>query len=200
MPPSPRFARPSVSILSLLVAAGLAAALAACGDPAAAGDGGIDSVEGTACGGRDGIKCQPDEYCDFPRNTCGATDETGRCMPRPKDACPPPLVPERTCGCDGVVYASACDATFAGTDLDGSGACRLDPGAFACGYRQCRLGNQYCVRSTSDVVSLPDDYTCGALPAACPSPPTCACLAGQPCGSRCAGTGATGLTLTCPGG
>ena len=194
MTPSPRFARAPRSLVCLVAAAGLAAAaLAACDDPAG------PPAPGAACGGRDGVTCGPDQYCDFALNSCGATDETGRCMPRPAN-CPPQLVAERTCGCDGVVYSSACEATLAGTDLNENGTCRPDPGTFVCGYRQCRVANEVCVRSTSDVVGLPDSYTCGALPASCPSPPTCACLAGTGCGSLCQGDGATGLTLTCPGG
>lgn len=137
-------------------------------------------------------------YCDYSSNNCGATDETGRCMPRP-ESCPPLLVPERTCGCDGNVYSSPCEVALAGADLDQSGACRLDPGAFGCGYRQCKLTTQYCVRTPSDVAGTGDDHSCARMPS-CPGGESCACLAGQACGSQCAGDAAAGLTLTCPGG
>ena len=38
------------------------------------------------CGGIAGMSCGATEYCDFPNNHCGATDQTGFCMPKP-EAC-----------------------------------------------------------------------------------------------------------------
>ena len=176
----------------LLLAIGLALTLAACGDdPAEVG-------LGAACGGRTSATCGPDLYCDFPGNTCGAADEPGRCMPRPA-SCPTLFVPELTCGCDRRVYPSACDAALAGTDLNQGAACPLGRGSFACGYRQCSLVNQYCRRDPSDVAGTPDGFSCPGLPS-CPGGASCACLAGDPCGARCEGDAAAGLTLTCPGG
>ncbi|MBK9036988.1 MAG: hypothetical protein IPL61_38015 [Myxococcales bacterium] len=158
-----------------------------------------DAPSGTVCGGLAGAACGPTEYCDFAGNTCGSTDETGVCAPRPV-GCPDLLIAIPTCGCDGVVYSSPCDALAAGADLDASGSCPVPAGAFACGYAQCDLRTGYCRHDLSDVVGEPDTFTCVAVPS-CPSEfPTCACLAGEPCGDACTGVGATGLTLTCPGG
>lgn len=167
---------------------------AACADDGG-GPGGVGGT-GAACGGRSGVVCAADLYCDFSDNGCGANDATGTCAKRP-DSCPALLVPERTCGCDRRVYSSACEAEAAGADLDQSGACALDQGAFACGYRQCSLMNQLCRRSISDIGDEPDAFTCNGLPSGCRS---CSCLGGQPCGAQCDGDGTSGLTLTCPGG
>ena len=179
--------------LPLLALAILLAAVAACDgtDPGIGVDG--------ACGGRGGATCPADQYCDFGNNRCGGDDVTGRCMPRPA-SCPTLLIPERTCGCDGRVYSSPCDATFAGVDLNESGTCQIDSSAFVCGYRQCSLTTEHCVRTGSDVGGEADAFTCRALPAGCRTAPSCGCLAGEPCGDRCTGDAAAGLMLTCPGG
>lgn len=76
---------------------------------------------GRTCGGRAGAVCNPGEYCDFPEpHYCGGADETGVCRTRP-DACPPEI--RTVCGCDGVTYASPCDAYTSGTDVARDGAC-----------------------------------------------------------------------------
>ncbi|HEY5934964.1 MAG TPA: hypothetical protein VIU61_10025 [Kofleriaceae bacterium] len=174
--------------------------LAACGGGGSSpNDGGGDGGSGKQCGGFANVQCSATEYCDFPRNTCGAADEPGVCKPRPT-ACPDTLVAEPTCACDGQVHGNECDANAAGSDVDASGSCTVPGGSFACGYRQCTIQQQYCERQTSDVGSEPDDFSCEALPA-CPSQfPTCSCLASVPCGDLCTGDGQTGLTVTCPGG
>jgi hypothetical protein len=167
---------------------------------AAACDGGDETVgPGAACGGRGGAMCGADQYCDFTTNLCGTNDVTGVCRPRPA-SCPQLLVAEPTCGCDQRVYSSPCDANLAGTDLNQAGTCPLGTGAFACGYRQCNRTTEYCEHDVSDVGGLPDDFECRGLPSACGGAPSCGCLAGQTCAAQCAGSGASGLTLTCPGG
>jgi hypothetical protein len=179
----------------LLVLAILLAAAAACDGSAGVNpDGG-----GGACGSRGGTACPADQYCDFAGNRCGSDDVIGRCVPRPA-LCPRLLIPELTCGCDGRVYSSPCDATFAGVDLNESGACQIDAGAFVCGYRQCTRTTELCQRTGSDIAGEASTFTCRGLPAGCGTAPSCGCLAGEPCGDQCTGTAATGLTLTCPGG
>ena len=168
-------------------------------DAPAAIDAGADAPGPRLCGGFAGAVCGADQYCDFARNGCGATDEQGVCTPRPTD-CPDLLVAIPSCGCDGTVYGSPCEAYAAGADLSASGGCPVANGSFACGYTQCSLRNDYCQRQLSDVVDEPDGFVCRPV-TNCPSEfPTCACLAGEPCGAACSGVGATGLTLTCPGG
>jgi hypothetical protein len=183
--------------MKLLLAIGMAilsVAAVACTETSSSGP-----EPGAACGGRAGATCAADQYCEFANNRCGTDDVTGRCMPRPS-ACPALLVAERTCGCDQKVYSSACEAMLSGTDLNETGSCALDPGAFACGYRQCSRSNEFCQHSVSDVGDAADGYTCRGLPTGCGTNASCSCLSGQPCASLCAGDSARGLTLTCPGG
>jgi hypothetical protein len=172
--------------------------IAACRGGTGGGDDSPDALPGGACGGRGTGACAADQFCDFGTNRCGTTDEVGTCRQRPT-ACPLPLVPEPTCGCDGKVYVSQCAANEAGADLNAAGSCPLGANAFACGYRQCATTQTYCQRTTSDIGGEGDAFTCRPLPV-CPATPNCACLAGEPCGSMCTGQGATGLTVTCPGG
>ena len=170
--------------------------------PPGAIDGNIDAFRdgppGQRCGPEIDLGCPANQFCDYERNGCGATDEFGYCRDRPT-GCPDPIfVP--TCGCDRVVYGSDCEAYLAGTDLNAYGTCPTEAGMFACGYTQCSLDSQYCRRTATDIPTEPDLYECIALPA-CPTQwPSCACLATEPCGDTCTGLGPTGLTVTCPGG
>jgi hypothetical protein len=98
------------------------------------------------------------------------------------------------------VYSSPCLASLSGIDLNEGGTCPVEAGSFSCGYRQCTRSNQLCQRSRSDVGGEPDSFTCRGLPGGCGASPSCACLAGEPCGAACSGDATAGLTLTCPGG
>lgn len=169
-------------------------ALAACtehgsGGPITGIDGGSNSRR---CGGFGGGACFPNEFCDFPTNTCGATDEQGTCVTRPAGC--PDIVGVPTCGCDGMVRSGTCDTNAAGTDVNANGTCKVAAGTFACGFLQCNVTSQYCEHQSG---TFPDQFACKTLPG-CPSQfPTCSCLAAEPCSSQCTGSGATGLTLTC---
>lgn len=196
---------PRLSLSTILLAAGLVA----CGsdderlppivDAAPPGlDASLDASSGR-CGGILGETCAAGQYCDFPLNSCGATDEQGSCKPRPT-SCPDTLVAVPTCGCDGTVYSQDCEAYMAGADLNALGSCPVPEGLFACGYTQCSIATQYCARQVSDIGDEPDSYACLPLPWCSSEHPTCACLASEPCGAQCSGEGVTGLTLTCPGG
>lgn len=172
--------------------------LVACGDSSDDGGGDDPAPPGGACGGRGGIQCGAGEFCDFSGNSCGIADEAGTCKPRP-EACPLLLVAELTCGCDGKVYSSGCDANAAGADLNENGSCEMSKENFKCGYRQCSLNAQYCRYSPSDTASVADSFTCGGLPG-CTGNATCDCLEQELCGASCTGDSASGLTLTCPAG
>ena len=158
------------------------------------GGGGGGQGGGSECGGAAGLTCGADEYCNYGDNSCGATDSTGICTPRPM-ACDDIYQP--TCGCDGTVYSNECDANVVGQDASGLGGCTAPAGTFACGQTFCADGQQYCQRAISDVGGEPDSYTCVSLPAGCDA---CACLANEPCGSSCEQAPGGGLTVTCLGG
>lgn len=157
------------------------------------GDGG----SGASCGGLGGAPCATDEWCDFSRDDCGATDGTGTCKPRPI-SCPDLFAP--ACGCDGVVHSNACDGQAVGSDVSVIGSCPPDPGFFTCGSGQCNLDTQYCQRTGSDIGGEPDGFACLEQPGTCAAQPTCDCLANEPCGTQCSGDAVTGFTVICFGG
>ena len=74
-----------------------------------------------ACGGKAGIPCGPDEWCQFdPPASCGNDDGLGICQPKPGacDAdCP------GVCGCDGKFYCNACGANVSGVDVSDDLSC-----------------------------------------------------------------------------
>jgi hypothetical protein len=152
---------------------------------------------GSVCGGLGGDGCAADEWCDFSRDDCGASDGTGICRPRPV-ACDDSFDP--VCGCDGVVHSNPCDGQAVGADISVIGGCPVELGFFACGSRQCNLDTQYCQRTGSDIGGEPDGFACMEQPGTCGALATCACLANEPCGTECSGDDATGLTVICFGG
>lgn len=74
------------------------------------------------CGGKIGMSCGPDEYCDFGSDpvACGAADGTGFCQPKPQ-GCPADC--PGVCGCDGYFYCNECGAHAAGVDVSFDTAC-----------------------------------------------------------------------------
>lgn len=181
--------------LGALIGCALIAAIAACGESRATDDAGVDVPTGRPCGGLAGQKCAASEYCDYPDNNCGVADAQGTCQPR-GEVCPAILAP--VCACDGKVYSNECAASAAGVDVAAAGGCPVAEGGFACGYRQCDLDTEYCRTFTGTHDQL--EFACEALPEACKSQVSCACLDGLPCSGsdRCTGDAATGLTLSCP--
>jgi hypothetical protein len=149
------------------------------------------------CGGKGGIPCAADEYCDYPDKLCGNADGTGTCMPRPMGCL---QYEQPTCGCDGMVYDNPCYANAAGVDVANDSRCKAPPGEFGCGAYFCQQAGYYCEMDGSDVANTPSAFSCKPLPAACGTPPSCACLAGAMCGNLCAPTGDGGFRVTCPGG
>jgi hypothetical protein len=147
------------------------------------------------CGGFANLPCGPEQFCDFRANGCGAADETGTCIDRPR-ACDDNLDP--VCGCDGVVHGNDCDAAASGTDINAAGGCPVEPGQRACGFRICDISATYCQHATSDVGGEPDGFACNAFPDCAVH--DCACLATESCGGACEGDTTNGFTLTCFGG
>lgn len=155
-----------------------------------------DAPAGAACGGIAGLTCADTDYCDYPDNGCGGDDGMGTCtLP---GSCTGPQ--SQVCACDGNVYADPCAAQEAGFDVSYLGGCTAPTGTFACGYLFCESETEYCEAILSDVPTLPHTYACRPVPGSCPSPPTCTCLAGQPCSDWCTEGAPGDLTLECPGG
>jgi len=163
------------------------------------GGGGLPDGGGTgrSCGGLAGAACGSDELCDFGRNTCGASDEGGTCRKKPS-GCTENFDP--VCGCDGQTHSNECEANVAGVDVSANGNCPVPSGEFQCGFRTCRIADEYCQRGVSDVGNEPDSFVCRPRPGTCGATTTCSCLATEPCGSFCTSTPGGGFALTCPGG
>jgi hypothetical protein len=153
----------------------------------------IDAGVGAACGARGTAPCVGNVYCDWADDSCGATDTAGICTVRP-DVCDATV--DYVCACDGQVYANACLAAAAGTDVNGNGGCAAPPGLFACGPTYCSEGTQFCQKTEGGVPGSQPHYSCGAIPPAC-SPVTCACLRMSSCGTLCDEDASGNFTLTC---
>ena len=110
-----------------------------------ASDASSDAADGggKACGGKKGLTCSKDEYCDFANN-CGAGDALGVCKKRPQGCtadCP------GVCGCDGKFYCNACGAAAAGIDVTGDDSCKKDgggPGTACKLHTECNTGLKCC--------------------------------------------------------
>jgi hypothetical protein len=135
--------------------------------------------------------CLSTEYCAFDDHLCSGSAYTPVCRATPPMC---ELADDPACGCDGVVYPNPCEAATAGVDV-GLAGCAVPAGRFACGYRFCAKGAEYCLHAGAGAL---DDWTCPPLPAACGGGGSCACLASEPCpGGAPTCSGATDLTLDC---
>jgi len=130
--------------------------------------------------------------------TCGV--HAGQCVSRSQDCINEPL--QITCGCDGKLYRSPCQADLAGVDPATDGGCETPPGTFRCGTLFCTHGTQYCQTwySTNPPgsVSAPWIYSfsCADLAAGCPTTPTCDCVTATECGD-CSVSADGDLTAMC---
>jgi hypothetical protein len=157
-----------------------------------------DSGVGSFCGGFVPTECPGDAlYCDYDFGDCGNGDGGGTCQPRPL-ACDDNI--DYVCACNGQVYTNECEAHADGQDLNEYGGCEAPEDTFGCGAHYCNLGFDYCLRIVSDVLGIPDDWSCEPLPGSCGDPADCACLEDEPCGDFCTDEGEGALRLTCPGG
>ena len=162
------------------------------------GGGTTTTTAPTICGGKMGKPCASDEYCDYGDDTCGYADGSGLCTKRPS-SCPDIYQP--TCGCDGTVFSSACDANAQGFDVNATGSCTPpSKELFPCLSGFCATKSQYCEVQVSDIGGEPSTFSCKDIPAGCGGPATCACLQGQPCADLFCDDSGTGVRVTCPGG
>jgi hypothetical protein len=139
--------------------------------------------EGEGCGSMvcDGllceVACEEGLICIAHDMQSGCGSALGHCAALPtscaEDAGPP------VCGCDGVVYPSACHAYMVGVPRGEAAGCEAPAGTFPCGLGYCALGVEYCE------YTLPhgqlETYLCREPPADCPAADGCGCLPEMPC-------------------
>lgn len=128
---------------------------------AANGQGGQD-----ICGGIAGLPCPEGQVCVYPVGAC-FPDASGTCRPAMED-CPRGGRP--VCGCDGVSYRNACEATNSGVAIAHRGPCAGQ--CFArnhCGRDECCIFAEGTCGSQSG--------TCQTRPDFCPQvfDPVCGC-------------------------
>ncbi len=153
------------------------------------GTGGTPGSGGT-CGGLQGLKCTADQYCNFPASAqCGATDQTGKCAPKPQ-LCTEIYAP--VCGCDGMTYSSDCVAAGAGISVAKTGECGGK--GTACGARagDTCAADEYCLYTPAAMCGRADATgTCAKIPTgtACDAlyDPVCGCD-GMTYGNNCTAT------------
>jgi hypothetical protein len=125
----------------------------------------------TPCGT---LTCAPDEYCSWSPKFCGeqlgTQQSVGACLPRPPNC---PAYEPPSCGCDGKVYRSSCEARRLGVDVGvEDGLCEAPPNLVGCGPVFCDPYTEYCTDDPEEEYGL----TCSPLPAACIGANTCDCL------------------------
>ncbi len=162
-----------------------------------AGQGAGGAAGAAACSSAPPVACPANQSCDYDTpNKCGLGSLVGRCVELPSNC---PTTSNPVCGCDGTTYLNDCERQRARVQLDHTGSCT------AASCDSCNAGQTYCSSYTPGTPGSPPVLTCAALPAACASAPSCACVCaalGVTCGSptTCTCTESNGLvSLSCAG-
>ena len=122
------------------------------------------------------LACAPGSYCDFSLPICGNNAQfTAKptCEPSPAGCPDDDALP--TCGCDNVVYDSACEAAAAGVSVSSLQNCPTPSGLFPCGPLYCAIGTTFCTISVAEA-SPPASYECRVMPTQCLGEPSCDCV------------------------
>lgn len=116
-------------------------------------------------------ECAKDEFCSIADGACLTAKSVGFCKPRPS-SCTKILQP--VCGCDGLNYDNACEATKQGSPVANTGVCGAACGGISAA--KCADG-QYCELALGDCGQATPTGVCKAPPADCPtiSDPVCGC-------------------------
>ena len=158
------------------------------GNDGTGGSGGTSGVggaviEGTLCNEDGGPLCPSGFYCrgecsySFPSQCTSAPETCEEVSPRP------------SCGCDGQVYASQCEARRAGVEPGGECDPSLWPeGLFPCKTTFCDLASEYCMQQLVAGEFLM--VYCDDMPLECadlPAEEACRCIVSDPrfCEATC---------------
>jgi hypothetical protein len=155
---------------------------------------GTGNAVDTTCGGLLGTDCATGLYCDFPiSSSCGATDQTGVCKPKP-DACDDIYLP--VCGCDDKTYSSDCVAHSAGISVAHKGECAGGNGTGGSNSAGGSTGTGgSSAGGSTGTGGSGNSATCGGLlPAKCPPEQYCS----FPITAQCGAADQTGTCATKP--
>ena len=84
-------------------------------------DGAMSAQLGEVCGGRLGIGCARELFCDWPVGTCGGWNVEGICTRIPRFCVQ--RIGRRVCGCDGKTYTNNCQRQRAIVSKQQDGRC-----------------------------------------------------------------------------